>query len=215
MKTTIARWLELCSHKVNGALPRFIPESWVCFIIGWAFGNSTWLGLGKRSASIFKDQYRQLLVMRHFSRTDEVEICVLGDRWAISKIHIINGDLPVRRLQVKTVLFTKDWFETVDLYDELPALYYRRSSDFLENSMKLSVKPQRSIWSLVYTPDGRQYAFIDSKDKANLAMHGELLPQPRMYRAVTHRGRYLSAEELRKGRSRESSEAEFPTFRQI
>ncbi len=213
MKTAIARWLELCSHKANGAFPRFVPESWVCFFIGWVFGNSTLLGHGKRATSIFKDQYGQLLVMRHFNGTDKIEISVLGNRWAIFRIHMINGNLPVRRLQDKTVLYTEDWIETVDLHDDLPALYYRRPTDFVENSMKLSVKPHRTIWSIVSTLDSKQYAFIDSKDRSNLAMHGKLLPQPRMYRAVTHRGRYLSAEEQRKGRSAESSEAGSQTFR--
>jgi len=137
------------------------------------------------------------LVIRHFNGTDKVDILVLGDRWAISNIHNINGDLPVRRLQDKTVLFTEDWLEPVALHDELPALYYRRPTDVVENSMKLSVKPHRTIWSLVSTLDGKQYAFIDSKDRSNLAMHGKLLPQPRVYSAVTHRGRYLSAEERR------------------
>ena len=195
------------------AFPRFVPESWVYFFIGWAFGNSSWLGHGKRSTSIFKDQYGQLLVMRHFNGTDKVEIWVLGNRWAISQIHMINGNLPVRRLQDKTVLFTKDWLETVDLHDELPALYYQWPTDVVENSLKLSVKPHRTIWSLVNTLDGKQYAFIDSKDRSDLAMHGKLLPQPRLYRVVTHRGRYLSAKERIQGRSGETSEADSRTFR--
>lgn len=213
MKTTIARWLELCSHNVIRAFPRFVPESLVCFLIGWAFGNSSWLGHGRRSTSIFKDQYGQLLVMRHFNGTDKVEILVLGDRWAISVIHMINGNLPVRRLEDKTVLFTKDGLQTVELHDELPALYYRWPTDVVENSLRLSMKPHRTIWSLVNTLDGKQYAFIDSKDRTDLAMHGKLLPQPRLYRAVTHRGRYLSAKERKQDRFAEPSESDSRTFR--